>query len=602
MLEPNLVYVVLILTTILISCAIWSRLRKPLEYRRISSHVPSLTKNLWNEMLFSCTIAMKHPKDLLPFFKEIFQNNGPVVHANITGRSYVLLNDPDDIKILLSSTSYINKGPEYEMLKPWLNDGLLLSKGLKWQNRRKLLTNTFHFKTLDMYNPAVNKHAKVFAKNLLDACVDNKEISISEYVTLCSLDIICETIMGTEMNAQKGKSVQYVHSIKSACRSVIDRIFKFWLWNDLIYRISNSGRTFFTSIKVLHEFTDNVIKRKQSLLKNSGNQKVQPEIKLEKNRPKSFLDLLLDVLNENPDQMTIRDIREEVDTFLFEGHDTSSIAMTMTILLLGLHQDIQDHAREELYSIFGDSDRDATMEDLNAMRYLDAVIKETLRLYPSVPSFTRELNTTLQLKKYTIPPMTTMAIFPYILHRNENIYPKPEEFIPERFLDEENKSKFLFGYIPFSAGARNCIGQKYAMNQMKTVISTVLRNAKIVSSGCKEDIKISMQLLIRIESLPKFDDFFYLMLNIVNLFGRTVDVTEMIDLNVYGVVLISLVGLISYAIWSRLRMPLEYRQISSHVPSATKTFWSEMQMLWKMAMLKPKGTYANEKVFKLMIF
>lgn len=246
-----------------------------------------------------------------------------------------------------------------------------------------------------------------------------------------------------------------------------------------------------------------VIKRKQSLLKTSGNQKVQPEIKPEKNRPKSFLDLLLDVLNENPDQMTIKGIREEVDTFLFEGHDTSSIAMTMSILLLGLHQDIQDHAREELYSIFGDSDRDATMEDLNAMRYLDAVIKETLRLYPSVPSFTRELNTTLKLKKYSIPPMTTMAIFPYVLHRNENIYPKPEEFIPERFLDEENKSKFLFGYIPFSAGARNCIGQKYAMNQMKTVISTVLRNAKIVSSGCKEDIKISMQLLIRIESLPK---------------------------------------------------------------------------------------------------
>jgi len=54
--------------------------------------------------------------------------------------------------------------------------------------------------------------------------------------------------------------------------------------------------------------------------------------------------------------------------------------------------------------------------------------------------------------------MTTMAIFPYVLHRNENIYLKPEEFIPERFLDEENKSKFLFGYIPFSAGARNCIG------------------------------------------------------------------------------------------------------------------------------------------------
>lgn len=62
------------------------------------------------------------------------------------------------------------------------------------------------------------------------------------------------------------------------------------------------------------------------------------------------------------------------------------------------------------------------------------------------------------LENYSIPPMTTMVIFPYILHREESIYPKPEEFIPERFLDEGNKSKFLFGYLPFSAGARNCIG------------------------------------------------------------------------------------------------------------------------------------------------
>lgn len=62
------------------------------------------------------------------------------------------------------------------------------------------------------------------------------------------------------------------------------------------------------------------------------------------------------------------------------------------------------------------------------------------------------------LENYSIPPMTTMAVFPYILHRNENIFKQPEDFIPERFLDEDNKSKFLFSYIPFSAGARNCIG------------------------------------------------------------------------------------------------------------------------------------------------
>lgn len=63
------------------------------------------------------------------------------------------------------------------------------------------------------------------------------------------------------------------------------------------------------------------------------------------------------------------------------------------------------------------------------------------------------------LENYSIPPLTTITVYPYILHRTESIYPDPEEFIPERFLDESNKSKFLFGYLPFSAGARNCIGK-----------------------------------------------------------------------------------------------------------------------------------------------
>jgi len=63
------------------------------------------------------------------------------------------------------------------------------------------------------------------------------------------------------------------------------------------------------------------------------------------------------------------------------------------------------------------------------------------------------------LENYNIPPLTTVTVYPYILHRNEDIYPKAEEFIPERFLAEENKSKFSFGYLPFSAGPRNCIGK-----------------------------------------------------------------------------------------------------------------------------------------------
>ncbi|KAL5234003.1 hypothetical protein ACI65C_001413 [Semiaphis heraclei] len=570
MIELNFYSAVLVPLAGLISYAIWSRLRMPVEYRQISSHVPSVTKSFWSEIVLSWKLAKLQPKDIIPFITDLLKENGPVVHFNLAGRSYVLLNDPDDLKVLLSNTQYIKKGPEYDMLKPWLNEGLLLSSGQKWQSRRKLLTNTFHFKTLDMYNPSINKHSRILVDKLLDASAnEHKEISITEYVTLCSLDIICETIMGTEMNAQKGKSAEYVHSIKSACKSVIERIFKFWLWNDLVFKMSKTGQSFFKSIKVLHEYTDNVIKSKRASLNNSGIEKVQSDSKFGKTQKKSFLDLLLNVLNDTPNQMSDKDIREEVDTFLFEGHDTTSIAMTIVLVLLGMHPDIQERARDELRSIFGYSNRDATMEDLNAMKYLEAVIKESLRMYPSVPAITRELDKPLHLNKYIIPPMTTITVYPFILHRNEEIYPNAVEFIPERFLDEENKAKFVFGYLPFSAGARNCIGQKYAMNQIKIVVSTILRNAEFESIGRKEDIQISSQLIIRIEL-------------------STETVTEMIELNVYSVVLLPLAGLISYAIWLRLRMPLEYRQISSHVPSVTKNFWSEILLSWKLAMMQPK--------------
>ncbi|VVC41082.1 Cytochrome P450, conserved site,Cytochrome P450,Cytochrome P450, E-class, group I [Cinara cedri] len=464
----------------------------------IFAKVPSITKTFWSRLKFAWTIGKKNPTEMLMFYTELVKNNGSIFHFNLAGRPYVILNDPDDLKILLSSSNHINKGPEYELLQPWLNDGLLLSSGSKWHSRRKLLTKAFHFKSLHYYNKSMNRHSRILIKKLLEESTNNNGIYITEYITLCALDIVFETIMGAEINAQENKSNLYIQCIKQACRSTIDRMFTFWLWNYLVYRISATGRKFIKAVKVLHNYTDEIIIKKKEMFKNNKeNEKLEIE---GKTLNKSFLDLLLEVLSNNPGQMTDKDIREELDTFLFEGHDTSSISLTMTIILLGMYPDIQDKVRNELLGIFGDSDRDASIQDLNSMQYLDAVIKESLRIYPSVPYITRKLETSLTLKNYTIPQNTVLGIFPYILHKNEKIFTNPEEFIPERFLDESNKEAFLFGYLPFSAGPRNCIGQKYVMYQMKTILSTILRKSKIETLAKREDIQISMELILRLNS------------------------------------------------------------------------------------------------------
>jgi len=465
------------------------------------SKLPSMPRGYLADIKLSFHHATLKPKDVLPYFGKILKEYGPMVHMNVLGHSYVLLNDPEDIKALLSSSQHINKGPEYGMLKPWLNKGLLTSGNLKWHSRRKLLTYTFHFKILETYIPTFNKHAQLLTKKLEKMIDNNQNVSIYSYMTLCALDIVCETIMGTELRSQEGKSIEYVGAIYTVTDVMIKRIFKFWLWNKYIFNISQNGRNFNKSLKILHTFTENVIKEKRTKHENH-NSLTAEEISLGKKRVESFLDLLIGISNKTPEEMTDSDIREEVDTFLFEGHDTSSTAMTLVLILLGLHQDIQNAVREELYSIFGDSKREASMEDLKSMTYLERVIKETIRLYPSVPGITRKLRHNLNIREYQIPPMTVIGVIPYLLHREEKLFPNPLVFDPDRFLPENSYNRHPYAYLPFSAGPRNCIGQKYVMYQMKTVLSSIIRQMKIETLGSQDDIVIGAQLILRPESLP----------------------------------------------------------------------------------------------------
>ncbi|XP_050537403.1 cytochrome P450 4C1-like [Daktulosphaira vitifoliae] len=458
------------------------------------SKLPCITKNIWENIVFSIKVARLTPREYIPFFFDLFKKHGSIIYFRIMMRNYVALNNPNDIMVLLSSTKHITKGPEYKLLEPWLNQGLLTSSGNKWRSRRKLLTHTFHFKILESYISIFNKHSQSLMKNLISASENHGPIKdINSLVTLCALDIVCETIMGVNIQSQEGKSKDYVKAVISVSSLSIDRIAKFWLWNEKIFNLSKNGRDFHKSLKILHDFTENVIKEKREKLdskKNLVNENGTKKIY-------SFLELLIDVSKENPDIMTDKDIREEVDTFLFEGHDTSSIVLTMTLIHLGLNQYIQQNVRDELNAIFGNSDREARLEDLKSMTYLERVIKETMRLYPSVTAISRKLKQPLYLEKYTIPANTYIAISPHMLHRTESIYPNPEEFNPDRFIPDQCLARHPYAYIPFSAGPRNCIGQKFAMNQIKCVVSTILRHIKLETLGSQNDLIISTRLIMK---------------------------------------------------------------------------------------------------------
>ncbi|KAF2891263.1 hypothetical protein ILUMI_14910, partial [Ignelater luminosus] len=136
---------------------------------------------------------------------------------------------------------------------------------------------------------------------------------------------------------------------------------------------------------------------------------------------------------------------------------------------------------EELRSVFGnDKDRPETHRELQEMKYLEAIIKETLRIYPSVPFYSRNVHENMEYEGIILPKNATLQVFVYGLHRNPDVFPDPERFDPERFTQENQRNRHPYAYLPFSAGPRNCIGQKFAMLEMKSLLSKILRNYELL--------------------------------------------------------------------------------------------------------------------------
>lgn len=198
----------------------------------------------------------------------------------------------------------------------------------------------------------------------------------------------------------------------------------------------------------------------------------------------AFLDLLLEMVDKGT--LTLQDVREEVDTFMFEGHDTTSAGMNWALQMLGSHPEYQAKVHQELDQVFGDDDdRDIRFDDLKNLNYLEMFIKEALRLYPSVPMFGRTLHEDCEINGFMVPASTQLLIIPFAVHRDPKHWPDPEIFDPDRFLPENSVGRHPFAYLPFSAGARNCIGQRFALMEEKNrfgVDFTILQR-QIVSSS-----------------------------------------------------------------------------------------------------------------------
>ncbi|XP_033985126.1 cytochrome P450 4V2-like [Trematomus bernacchii] len=407
----------------------------------------------------------------------------------------VILFHAENVETVLTNAVHMEKSYVYTFLHPWLGTGLLTSTGPKWRQRRKMLTPTFHFSILTEFLEVMNEQAEILVEKL-EKQAGKGPFNCFNYITLCALDIICETAMGKKIYAQSNSDSEYVKSVYKMSDIISRRQRTPWFWPNFVYNYFGDGREHDRTLKVLHSFTNKVIHERSE---NISHIESDNDSDNDTKRRRAFLDMLLMTTDEDGNRMNNQEIQEEVDTFMFEGHDTTAASMNWAVHLLGAHPEAHSRVQQELQEVFGTSNRPANMEDVKKLKYLECVIKEALRLFPSVPFFARNIGEDCHINGFKVPKGANAIVLTYALHRDRRYFPEPEEFRPERFLPENGVGRPPYAYIPFSAGLRNCIGQRFALMEEKVVLAAILRNFSVEACQKREDLRPLGELILRPE-------------------------------------------------------------------------------------------------------
>ncbi|KAH9496506.1 hypothetical protein Btru_043205 [Bulinus truncatus] len=394
---------------------------------------------------------------------------GPILPAVITYH-------PEATRIILKSSAPKTRNTimstAYDMGLRWLGEGLLISNGDKWARNRKLLTPAFHFDILKPYLEVYNQCADILLDKIGEFAQDGQSFDLYNLINLDALDIILRCAFSYVSECQTtGSKSKYTSAISELQKLWVERTLKPIVHFDFLYNLTKDGRRFNEMCDVAHHVAKEVIRKRQLELEED------PDL-VSRKKCKDFLDILLTARDDDGQGLTSLEIRNEVDTFLFEGHDTTASGMTWTLFALAGHPEYQERVYEEVQEVLQGREY-IEWSDLPKLEFTTMCIKEALRLHTAVPFIERRLTEDIQINGHTIPAGTRTAIHIWILHHNPHLWEDPLEYKPERFHPDKQNSMDPFQFVPFSAGPRNCIGQNFAMNEMKTTISRVIRKFKL---------------------------------------------------------------------------------------------------------------------------
>lgn len=238
-----------------------------------------------------------------------------------------------------------------------------------------------------------------------------------------------------------------------------------------------------------------ILKQRKANIKFDKNE--QHDDNVDYKTPQPFLDQLLKLSGLT--YFSEVEVKDESNTMVATGFESTALISSYCLLMLAMHPDVQEAVYQELISVCPGADQDVTDEDYAKLKYLERVLKETMRLFPTVPTIARVSSNPFRMGEYLIPKDTHILISIMPMHRSERQWGKTAAvFDPDRFLPERFDSIHKYAYVPFSGGKRNCIGLKYAMMFLKTIVVKLVREFEFSTQLKMHELKYSVDISLKL--------------------------------------------------------------------------------------------------------
>ena len=369
---------------------------------------------------------------------------------------YVIFSDPQAIeKVFTADPNLLEVGQQTTLpIRVLLGDNsLVLLDGVQHQQRRKLLMPPFHGERMKSYGQTmVDVTQEVIAQWQL-----GQTICLRDYTQEISLRVILKTVFGLDEGEKFDRLRQVLVDYLDIFNSPFKSFYLFFPFLQKDLGILTPWKKFLRQKQIIHEI-------------------LQTEIDRRRNNPDTLRDdilsLMLSVRDEDGIPLKDEEIRDELMTMLFAGHETTANSLAWAFYWLHYLPEVGQKLKLELNSLDDYTDYNKIIK----LPYLSAVISETLRIYPVIVMVGRQLKAPFELMGYTFEPGTTLFPCIYLTHRREDIYPEAKKFKPERFLERQFSP---YEYIPFGGGNRRCLGYAFALFEIKLVLATILSQVKL---------------------------------------------------------------------------------------------------------------------------